>query len=48
MSFADQLKSLKGLMANREQAKAEEEARARAEEERRQGTSWAGRLWGGE
>jgi hypothetical protein len=40
MSFADQLKSLKGLMDNREEAKAEEEARARAEEERRKGTDY--------
>lgn len=37
MSFADQLKSLKGLMANREQAQAEEARRAEQEEAARQG-----------
>lgn len=41
MSFADQLKNLKGLMANREQAQAEEARRAQQEEAARQG----GRAW---
>ncbi len=37
MSFADQLKSLKDLMANREEAQAEEERRAQQEAAARQG-----------
>lgn len=43
MSFADQLKSLKGALANREQAQAEEARRAQQEEAARQGTYAAGR-----